>query len=128
MENKKHGHIRFYEILEELANLHNLKNQDYADNENPLQNFQRTAELCKGFITRRNQPLKMALSFMAKQIDAVYKLVGQGQTGKAESISDRLRDIAIYSILSMILLEEKFEKKSVFSLFQRFWRLICPKK
>lgn len=38
---KKHGHPKFYQILEEMAQLHSDKNHDYAESDRPLGNFER---------------------------------------------------------------------------------------
>ena len=54
----------------------------------------------------KNKPLAQALSLMAKQIDAVYDIVGEGKENLVESLDDKLRDIAVYSILCIILIEE----------------------
>ena len=42
---KKHGHPKFYQILEEMAQLHSDKNHDYAESDRPLGNFERVADL-----------------------------------------------------------------------------------
>ena len=105
---KKHGHPRFYEILEELAGLHSRKNRDYATQADPLQNFRRVAEWAKsyGMITPNFESMKIAIIYMLKQLDAAFKLIRDNQEGKVEGVPERLKDVAVYSILCMILYEE----------------------
>ena len=95
-----HGHPKFSEILTELAELHSNKNFDYARGGDPLGNFQRCAKVLE------TTPISFAWSLVSKQIDAVNWALLQGGLQKVESIRDKLRDIAVYSILMMIMLEE----------------------
>ena len=103
------GHPRFYKILEELAELHSRKNKQYATQSNPLANFKRTADLASKLIKSeiKNKPLVMALMYMAKQVDGVYEIVGESKTNTPDSLKDKLMDIAIYSIIAIILSEEE---------------------
>ena len=107
----KHGHPRFYEILEELGELHARKNAQYASDENPLGNFKRSADLASKLYKAENKPLAQALALMAKQVDAVYDIVGENKTELCEALEDKLKDIAIYSILCIILNEQEGTKK-----------------
>ncbi len=109
-----HGDKRFYEILENLAKLHSEKNRQYATKENPLGNFYRTAELCSKLFkySIKNKPLAMALSYMAKQVDGVYEIVGESKENTVDSLKDKLQDVAIYSILSMILIDDYEEREN----------------
>jgi len=105
----KHGHPKFYDILEELAQLHNIKNRDYASRETPLENFERVGYILEAYniFTPNHRALKTCLAYMQKQWDAVFKLVGKNQVGQVEGIRDRLKDIAVYAIIAMILDEEE---------------------
>jgi len=105
-----HGHPLFYKILEELADLHSKKNADYADQEQPLGNFDRVAELCdkyKLFESKCPSRVKVAIVYMLKQFDCFMHSVGSDKQLKVESLEDRLRDIAVYSILIRILNQKK---------------------
>ena len=108
MSKVHHGHPRFYEILNELAKLHDKKNAQYATTDNPLGNFYRVAnlqsKLFKGSI--KNKPLATALAFMSKQIDGVYEIVGEAKENTPDTLKDKLMDIAVYSVICMILIEE----------------------
>jgi len=108
MTDKKYGHPMFYEILEELAKLHSRKNKDYASPEDPLQNFYRVAEWGKKYnlITPGYEPVKVAIIYALKQVDACLKLLGRNEKGGVEGIPERLRDIAVYSIIAEVLYRE----------------------
>lgn len=108
MEFSGRGHPRFYEILQELAELHDRKNSDYATASNPLANFERVGKAGKEYnlITNGNESVKVALLYAWKQIDAVNKMVGNSEAGKAESVLDKFNDIAVYMILARIMYEE----------------------
>ena len=44
---------------------------------------------------------------MLKQVDAVNWAYTQGDANIVESLPDKLRDIAVYAVLQMIMLEEE---------------------
>lgn len=103
------GHPTFYKILNELKLLHDKKNKQYASDTIPLGNFYRGSKLISKLINPNinNKPLSFALSLMAKQVDAVYDIVGDNKTGTEEELEDKLKDIAVYSILCIILIKEQ---------------------
>lgn len=104
---KYYGHPTFYKIVEELKQLHSKKNFQYASQGNPLGNFERCGTLAhKLFKEHVPKPLGAAMLLMAKQIDAVYDIVGEGKVGTLEALEDKFQDIAVYSIICMILIEE----------------------
>lgn len=106
-----HGHALFYKIIDELKTLHSEKNSVYASAEEPLANFERTGQLISKFLKPGINPkLASCLSLMSKQIDGIYEMVGAGKTGKFESLEDKLKDTAVYSIIAMIILRELKEK------------------
>jgi hypothetical protein len=102
------GNPKFYRILDEMKELYNKKNQQYATHNDTEGNFKRTAILANKLLkdSIKNRPLAMDLLFMAKQIDGVYEIVGEGKEGTVDSLKDKLMDIAVYSIISMILIED----------------------
>lgn len=93
------GHPRFYEILEELKTLHQLKNNNYAEDNNPLSNLKECAKFgikpTDGVITR-----------MSDKWSRLQQLWGGKEDKVGDSIKDTLMDLAVYSILLMILIEE----------------------
>ena len=98
------GHARFYELLLEIAELHARKNANYAEDNDPLSNL----KYCANFGIRPFIGVMVRLSDKWSRITQLAKgkpdLVG-------ESIKDTLFDNAVYSLLSIILLEE--ENKNV---------------
>jgi len=103
-----YGHPRFYEILESLAILHSRKNYQYATQSDPLANFKRSARMAFKLFNPKieNKALADAMILMGKQIDAVYEMVGEGKKDTVEELNDKFRDIAVYSIICMIINEE----------------------
>lgn len=93
------GHPRFYKILDEMADLHSRKNANYAEDQNPLSNLRECAKFgikpTDGVITR-----------MSDKWSRLQQLWGGKEDKVGESIKDTLMDLAIYSILLMILIEE----------------------
>lgn len=105
---ERHGHPRFYELLDELADLHSRKNHDYAAGGNPLGNFQRRGDLYSRYPgLNLSDPVVVALVDMQKQLDAALWFCSNGHTAGVEGKIDRLRDVACYAILAMIMEEEK---------------------
>jgi hypothetical protein len=110
--NKYYGHKEFYKILENLATLHSAKNFQYAKKGNPLSNFQRTGDLIQPLIKHGvSTDLAACMTLVAKQMTAVFDMVGDCKEGCVEQVEDKFRDIAVYSIIAMILLKESKEKK-----------------
>lgn len=108
-----YGHPQFKQIVEELKDLHSEKNRQYATPDKPLANFYRTGRIIAKMV-KPGIPVELAscLSFMSKQIDGVYEIVGEGKENTIESLDDKLRDIAVYSVLAMILVREQKTKPS----------------
>ena len=103
----RNGHPRFYEILEELADLHERKNSDYAGEQHPLANFLESQRFgvspFLGVLVRLSDKWSRICSLTAK----AHGEIGQINPSVAdEGIIDTLRDMASYSVLAIILLEE----------------------
>jgi hypothetical protein len=98
------GDPMFLEILAELERLHSDKNRQYATAAAPLANFERTGHMIRKFLKPGIDPaLASCLSLASKQVDAVYEIVGEQKLNLTEALDDKLRDIAVYSILAMII-------------------------
>lgn len=99
--NKQFGHPRFYEILEQMKELHSRKNHDYAGTSDPLKNL-RACERLK---------LKPFMGVMVRLQDKWSRLEEFVKSGtlmvKNESVIDTLMDNAVYSVLAIILYEEQ---------------------
>ena len=111
---KQYGHPDFYKILEELATLHSSKNYQYSTDKDPLSNFKSAGRMVeKLFKPNINVPLATALIYMSKQYDGVINIVGEGKENTVEALEDKLKDIAVYAILCIILNNEIQTKKGV---------------
>ena len=91
---------RFYEILETIKNLHDAKKHDYG-NTDVFANF-RLSELAgispwKGSVVRMGDKYARISNFIKK---GDFKF-------KEESIKDTLMDMAIYSLITIVLYEEE---------------------
>ena len=101
-----HGHPGFYELLDQMAELHSRKNHDYAGKGTPLRNFYKCKEMgvtpFTGVMVRLSDKWSRIESFMKQGILEV----------KGESVEDTLMDNAVYSLLGILLLrEEKNERE-----------------
>lgn len=104
---ERFGHPRFYEILEELAQLHSDKNHDYSAGGDPLGNFYRVANILSQYPgLQLNDPAVVALVYLLKQLDAFMWMKSNGHLAKVEGLGGRIRDVSVYAILIEIL-EEK---------------------
>lgn len=101
---KLYGHPRFYELLEEIKDLHSRKNANYAEDNDPLSNL-RACEAFglpawKGVLTRLTDKWSRIVQLTKGKPDVV-----------GESIVDTLQDMAVYSLLCIILYEEAGKKQ-----------------
>ena len=98
---KLYGHPRFYEILEQMKDLHSKKNHDYAGTSDPLKNLR----ACKRL------ELEPFMGVMVRLQDKWSRLEEFIKSGKlmvkGESVIDTLMDNAVYSVLAIILYEEQ---------------------
>jgi hypothetical protein len=107
----QYGHPKFHEQLKEIGDLHNKKNFDYAEGgeQGPLGNFKRIASIANLYPPTQawSNPTGVALTYMLKQLDAALMIHTTGKTSKTgENLGERLRDVAIYALLAIILNEE----------------------
>ena len=93
---------RFHELLKEIAELHDMKNSDYATSDDPLSNFKECVKFgvpaWKGCLVRISDKYSR-ITHLAQKPPAV----------KSESIVDTLKDMATYCLICVLLFEE--EKK-----------------
>lgn len=98
----RHGDPRFYQLLEEIADLHSRKSHDYTPADDPLANFKRSERIgipaWKGTLVR-----------MGDKWGRIEQLAS-GKEPKNESLRDTLIDMAVYSLLNVILLDESTRK------------------
>lgn len=94
------AHPRFAQILVELQEIHNAKNNDYGGAEKPLANLMEAEKI--------GIPAWKAV--MVRMSDKWSRLQTFAQGGEmkvnSEKITDTLNDLANYAILCRILIEE----------------------
>ena len=103
MDDMNKQNYRFYEILDVIKELHDKKRHDYGANEDIFANF-RLSELSgisawQGSVVRMGDKYARISNFIKK---GEFKF-------KEEGIKDTLMDMAIYSLITMILFEEEEE-------------------
>ena len=104
-----HGHPDFNDIVLSIAKLHSDKNHDYARGGDPLGNFKRSAEILGKYwqvFATIEGPAILALMYSMKQIDAVLWSLSQGGENVCEGIEGKLKDMAVYALLTLIMVAE----------------------
>lgn len=82
----------FIEILEASKAIHLKKNQDYANDNNPFANFERSAELISWF---NNSTDKAFISLIGTKLARIAEL-SDGRTPNNESLDDSFLDLVTY--------------------------------
>jgi len=108
---KYYGHPKFYELLEEIKEIHSSKNHDYAKTTDPFSNLKMCEEIyVKCPHCKKSHPIPAHIGTLIRMSDKWSRLIQlTKKEGKNESVRDSLMDLAVYSLLRIILLEE--EKK-----------------
>lgn len=90
---------RFYEILGELAALHQKKQQDYGRGDDPFANVRASSDWGVSGWT----------GAMIRLCDKIKRLQSLALNGKLanESAEDSFRDIAVYSVIALVLFEQE---------------------
>lgn len=104
------GHPRFFELLTDIGKLHSSKNQDYGGTkQHPFQVYKESSEI--GI-----EPWRAALSRLSEKW-ARLKSFAKNETYKVEdeTFTDTLKDMAVISLIVLILYEEEkhAEQKNV---------------
>jgi len=98
------GHPKFYRLLEEMGDLHSRKNANYTAGQDHFANIRESERFdipaWKGTLIRMGDKWNRIISMAKGQPD----LVG-------ESMKDTLMDMAVYSLICIILLEEEKNKR-----------------
>lgn len=106
-EEKRYGHPRFYEILENMAKIHSRKAHDYAGDEDPLSNFRQVAAIMrqiKGL--EAIEDWHIGIMFIAVKFFRLINLLARGEDAENEPVEDTLTDSSVYGILTRIMREE----------------------
>lgn len=93
------GSIRFHELLDELGELHDKKQADYGQDDDPFASVRASAQW--------NVPAWIGA--LIRLNDKVVRLQSFAQKGNLvnESAEDSLKDIAVYALIALILMEEE---------------------
>lgn len=95
----RNGNPKFYEMLEEMAETHDIKSHDYASNSNPSGNYHFAGQVSSLF-SHSPQDAGFA-GRIAEKIYRLANLEGSGKDPKNETIADTERDIAVITVLWM---------------------------
>lgn len=106
MGTKYYGHPRFYELVQNMVELHSAKNRDYARGGDPLGNFKRVSDTLKSYGIDLS-PAQVSFIYMMKQVDSAGRMLFQGYEGDTEGFNERMFDIGVYSMLTIINKEEE---------------------
>lgn len=98
------GHPRFYEIIKEMEDLHDRKNSNYSEDNDPLSNLKASERF--GVLGSLGTMIRMSDKW-----SRLEQLMKGKKDSVGESIKDTLMDLAIYSILEIILLESEAERE-----------------
>jgi len=90
---------KFDALIDEFKRVHSDKNHDYAEDGDPLSNL----KACAAFGV---DPFKGVLVRMSDKWSRLQQLT-TGKTPKNESVRDSLKDLSIYAMLAILLLDEK---------------------
>ena len=95
----KKGSLEFHEELKELGALHDKKQQDYGTDADPFANVRAAEEFgvpaWLGCLIRMNDKMTRLKNFAKK-----------GSLSN-ESVEDSLRDLAVYSLIALLLYREE---------------------
>lgn len=94
---------QFEIIVELMKNVLLKKGDDYA-NDDRLSNFKLAGQIC-GFTPEQN-----CLSLIATKVARLGVLLGSDKEPNNESVHDSVLDLANYSILLLMILNEKHEQ------------------
>lgn len=94
------GHPRFYELLKIIEDLHDRKNSNYAPDADPLANLR----ISENFGVK---PWIGTLIRISDKFSRLQELAKGKKDLVGENVKDTLLDLSIYSLLAIILYEEK---------------------
>ena len=95
---QRHGNPHFFEVLEELASMHEKKGKDYGTGQDPLANVRASV----------NWGIPDWVGTMVRANDKIIRLqnAAKGSTLVNEGIEDSLLDLASYAIIALVLYRE----------------------
>lgn len=115
----RQGHKKFFKLLEDCADLHERKNKQYADVNDPLGNFRRGSQICKKFFHPdiQDDPMRLAAAYCiilaTKQIDGVIEIIAQNKKDTPDSLQEKLRDVLVYFGIADCIESDRVEKEEL---------------
>ena len=100
------GSLAYFEVLEELRELHTRKSQDYGAPTDPLANIRAGAEFV-GI-----EPWRATLIRVADKIQRLKTFCRDGRLS-CESVEDGFLDLASYAIIGLVMYREAVVKETV---------------
>lgn len=94
--------MRYHDILTELGKLHDRKQQDYGNLEDPFANLNASSQFGV-------EPWRATLVRMNDKWARIQSFAQRGDL-ENESVIDSLMDIAVYSVICIVLMEESNER------------------
>lgn len=93
---------RFHELLKEAGELHDQKQQDYGRGDDPFANVRSSTEW----------GVPAWIGAMIRLNDKVRRLQTLATRGKLanEAAIDSMKDIAVYSLIALVLYEQEFKR------------------
>lgn len=92
------GDPRFHALLAEIGRLHDKKQQDYGRDDDPFANVRASSDW----------GIPAWVGCMVRGTDKIKRLQKAARVGKLanESVEDSLMDLAVYSLIALILYRE----------------------
>ncbi len=98
-EDASNGSQRFHDILQELGELHDKKQQDYGTDADPFANV-------RGSLDWGITPWIGALLRATDKMRRLQKFAQVGELAN-EAVEDSFRDLAVYAVIGLVLFEEE---------------------
>jgi hypothetical protein len=96
---QRHGSPLFYQLLQNMADLHEKKSHDYASDGNPFGNYEFSGTLGSLF---KHSPLDIGfVTRLGEKLFRLSNLEGSGKVPKNESIEDTELDLCVIMVLWM---------------------------
>ena len=98
-DDSSNGSQRFHDILQELGELHDKKQQDYGTDADPFANV-------RGSLDWGITPWIGALLRATDKMRRLQKFAQVGELAN-EAVEDSFRDLAVYAVIGLVLFEEE---------------------
>lgn len=80
-------------VLDEMREIHDRKNNDYADDDNPFSNFEGSARIAGVSVPQAFMVL------IGVKVERLRQLLGGDKEANFESVDDTVLDLSVYSAL-----------------------------